>query len=134
MISPASAEDLPKADTHPTRQTWEQHFAQANTAHDGHLTLEEAKGGFGLVAKHFDDIDVDHKGYVTENDIRAWRAMRKAAHRLTQPPAERPVDLVQRHRFCSLHPFSANRSHCVCVAEQRAAHSDRLGSTVKYRA
>ena len=30
--------------------TWEQHFAQANLARDGHLTLAEAKGGYADVA------------------------------------------------------------------------------------
>ncbi len=84
----AWAQDAPKPDTkppHAARQTWEQHFNTANLAHDGHLTLDEAKGGYGAIAKHFQDIDVDGKGYVTANDIRAWHAMRKMAHRLTQP-------------------------------------------------
>jgi hypothetical protein len=88
--------ELPTA--HHTRVTWQQHFAQANAAHDGHLTAEEAKGGFAQIAKHFDDIDVDHKGYVTENDVRAWRVMRKASHRLTKPPEDslRPRAAYQR--------------------------------------
>jgi hypothetical protein len=73
---------------HHVRLTWEQHFTQANLAHDGHLTLEEAKGGYALVAMHFEEIDADHKGYVTENDVRAWQAMRRAAHRPTKPPEE----------------------------------------------
>jgi hypothetical protein len=30
-------------------------------------------------ARHFCDIDADAKGFVTENDIRAWHAMQKAA-------------------------------------------------------
>jgi hypothetical protein len=71
---------------HHARLSWEQHFTQANLAHDGHLTLEEAKGGYALVAKHFEDIDADHKGYVTENDVRAWQVLRRTAHRLTKPP------------------------------------------------
>ena len=97
----AQAADPPKpgsASPHHARETWEQHFAQANQAHDGHLTLEEAQGGFALVAKHFDDIDVHRKGYVTQNDVRAWRVMKKAAHRLTQPPPEdrlKPRNAVQ---------------------------------------
>jgi len=79
---PALAADPPKP---APRITWEQRFEQANLPHDGHLTREQANGGYPLIAKHFDDIDADHKGYVTENDIRAWRVMRKAAHRLGQP-------------------------------------------------
>lgn len=72
-----------------SRQTWEQHFVQANAAHDGHLTPEEARDGFPLVARHFEDIDADHKGYVTQNDLRAWRIMKKAAHRLAHPPDDK---------------------------------------------
>jgi hypothetical protein len=99
--SPAWAADPPKpavVAAHAARRTWQQHFTQANLAHDGHLTLEEARGGYADVAKHFEDIDADHKGYVTENDIRAWRVMRKAAHRLAKPPEEtlRPRTAVQR--------------------------------------
>ncbi len=92
LLSPVWAEAAPKADApapHHARQTWEQRFSQANQAHDGHLTPEEAKSGFPLVARHFDDIDVDHKGYVTQNDVRAWRIMRKAAHQLAQPPEDK---------------------------------------------
>jgi hypothetical protein len=98
LIGPALAEEPAKTDCHPARMTWEQHFTQADLAHDGHLTLEEAKGGFPLVAKHFDDIDVDHKGYVTTNDIRAWRVMRKAARRLAHPPEDKlkPQHAYQR--------------------------------------
>jgi len=90
LVVPALAQEAPKAAQHGSRVTLEQHFTQANLAHDGHLTREEAKGGYPIVAKHFDDIDVDHKGYVTENDIRAWQVMRRAAHRLTPLPPSRP--------------------------------------------
>ncbi len=98
LIGPALAEEPAKTDCHPARMTWEQHFTQADLAHDGHLTMEEAKSGFPLVAKHFDDIDVDHKGYVTTNDIRAWRVMRKAARRLTHPQDDKlkPQHAYQR--------------------------------------
>lgn len=88
---PALAEDAPKPAGHAPRVTWEQHFTRANLAHDGHLTLPEAKEGYPLVAKRFDDIDTDHKGYVTENDIRAWQIMRRAARRLTQPLPPKPT-------------------------------------------
>jgi hypothetical protein len=81
---------------HGGRKTWEQHFTQADLAHDGHLTREEAKGGYALVAKHFDEIDVDRKGYVTPNDIKAWRLARKAAHRLAGPAEDRRKP---RHAF-----------------------------------
>jgi hypothetical protein len=100
LAAAAVAQEPPKPDA-PTaprsaRQTWEDHFRQADTAHDGHLTRDEAKGGYAQVAKHFDDIDVDHKGYVTADDIRAWRIMRKATHRLARPPADK---LKPQHAF-----------------------------------
>lgn len=94
IASPAMAQDAPAQPDAPVKQdapakrprvTWEAHFAQANAAHDGHLTLEEAKAGFKTVARHFRDIDMDGKGYVTENDVRAWRAMPKPARHAKEP-------------------------------------------------
>jgi hypothetical protein len=69
IADPPVAADPPQAGARPphhARMTWEQHFLQANLTHDGHLTLAEASGGYALIAKHFADIDTDHKGYVTE--------------------------------------------------------------------
>jgi len=64
-----------------SHMTFHQRFEQANTTHDGHLTLDQAKTGMKSVARHFDAIDKDHKGYVTEADIHAYyKAMRAAAH------------------------------------------------------
>ena len=65
--------------THP-RQTMAQHFASANTTHDGHLTLDQAKAGYPTIAKHFDAIDKDKKGYVTEDDIRAYYKTQRTLH------------------------------------------------------
>jgi hypothetical protein len=50
-------------------------FAAANVTGDGRLTREQAMAaGWRRVARYFDTIDVQHKGYVTLADIRAWRA------------------------------------------------------------
>ncbi len=87
---PAFAADSPKVDAlprHHVRMTWEKHFTRANLAHDGHLTMAEANGGYGLVARHFGEIDADHKGYVTENDIKAWHTSRRTIHRQKTGPA-----------------------------------------------
>jgi hypothetical protein len=63
------------------RMTMHQRFEQANTTHDGHLTEEQAKLGMKSVARHFDAIDKDHKGYVTEADIHAYyKNLRAARH------------------------------------------------------
>ena len=85
------------APAHHTRITREQHFAKANTAGDGHLTMEEAKSGFPLVAKHFADIDVDGKGYVTLKDLKTWYAMRKVARSSHSAPDDAPQSRNARH-------------------------------------
>ncbi len=48
----------------------EQRFKAANTSADGKLTLEQAKAGMPRVAKNFDKIDTDHKGYITLQQIK----------------------------------------------------------------
>lgn len=58
-------------------------FEMANTSHDGRLTLDQAKSAKAMhvVARNFDAIDATHKGYITEDDIRAWYKARRAARR-----------------------------------------------------
>ena len=58
-------------------------FQMANTTHDGHLTREQARSAdvMNEVAENFDAIDTGHKGFVTEDDIRAWYKARRAARR-----------------------------------------------------
>jgi hypothetical protein len=46
-------------------QQLQSRFASANTTHDGKLTREQAAAGMPMVAKHFDEIDTQHAGYVT---------------------------------------------------------------------
>ncbi len=62
----------------------EAHFAAANTAHDGHLTKAQAEqSDWTRVAKHFDEIDTDHKGWISVEQVHAFnrthRGHRKAA-------------------------------------------------------
>lgn len=47
-------------------------FASANTTHDGKLTQEQANAGMPMVAKHFDEIDVNKAGYVTLAQIETF--------------------------------------------------------------
>jgi hypothetical protein len=94
FAAPALADDAPAKHA---RMTWENRFAEANAAHDGHLTLDEAKAGYKTIARHFHDIDTDAKGYVTENDIRAWHATQKAArHQKETEDPLRPRPAFQR--------------------------------------
>ena len=53
----------------------EQRFKAANKSGDGKLTKAEAEAGLPRVAKHFDEIDKDHKGYVTLDQIKAASAL-----------------------------------------------------------
>ncbi len=54
-------------------------FAAANVTHDGHLTRAQAEAGhMPRIAKLFDAIDSDHKGYVTLKDIQAFRQAHRA--------------------------------------------------------
>jgi len=48
----------------------EKRFKAANTTNDDKLTLEQAKAGMPRVAKNFDKIDTDHKGYVTLQQVK----------------------------------------------------------------
>jgi hypothetical protein len=48
----------------------ESRFKIADKNHDGRLTPDEAKLGMPKVAKHFDQLDKDKKGYVTLDEIK----------------------------------------------------------------
>ena len=78
QTAPATA-DAPAPKAHKHRRSMQEHFDAANTTHDGHLTLEQAKEGFPSVARDFDAIDTTHKGYVTVDDIKAHRKAARAA-------------------------------------------------------
>jgi hypothetical protein len=56
-------------------------FYAANTTHNGHLTLAQAKAAnLKPVVDHFNEIDVDHHGYVTFYDVQAWHMDEMAKH------------------------------------------------------
>lgn len=55
-------------------------FEAANVTHDGRLTPDQAQAaGWRPVVKHFQEIDADHKGYVTFQDIKVWQHARHVA-------------------------------------------------------
>ena len=91
---PALAEDAPKKPAHP-KITWEQHFATANTAHDGHLTIEQARTGYQSLFKHFAEIDVGGKGFVTVDDVKNWHKQQRAQHQPAPDNKLRPRNAFQ---------------------------------------
>jgi hypothetical protein len=66
-------------------------FSAANTTHDGHLTLDQArKAKWTQVVRHFGDIDSDKKGYVTEQEVSTAASQARAAKASQKPaPANR---------------------------------------------
>lgn len=72
---------------HAGRRTAEQHFADANITHDGKMTLDQAKAGYKSLVKSFDQIDSQHHGYITLDDIKAWKDARKAARKAAKVAA-----------------------------------------------
>ncbi len=105
LAAPAYAQTAPVAAPSPTatapattkpapavhhRETMEERFAKANATHDGHLTLVQAKAGYPIVAKRFTEIDAAKRGYVTEDDIRAWEKAERARREAAKPPATTP--------------------------------------------
>jgi len=84
--TPPAAAAKPHTEHH--RETMDERFAKANTTHDGHLTLAQAKAGYPTVARHFTEIDTAKAGYVTEDQIRAWeKAEREKRHEERQQAA-----------------------------------------------
>ena len=79
FAGPTFAEAAAPAAEHHARMSAQDHFSAANTSHDGHLTQAQAVSGYKSIGKAFSEIDVNHHGYVTMEDIKAWRAAKKAA-------------------------------------------------------
>ncbi|MBS0644647.1 MAG: hypothetical protein JSS43_32675 [Proteobacteria bacterium] len=98
------------------RITWEERFEQANLGQNGQLTLQEAKGGYPTIARNFQDIDTTNKGYVTKDDIRAWRAQQKAARNA----APRPDDPL-RPRAAYLQSVSSSQNRVNASTTQTVA-------------
>lgn len=80
MPRPGSGSTFEKGGSgHAGRRSAEQRFEEANTSHDGHLTEAQAhEAHMRGVATHFAEIDSHHRGYITFEEIRSWRAERRA--------------------------------------------------------
>jgi hypothetical protein len=78
--APAEGGSMMKMDPAKRDEMIEQRFKAANKSGDGKLTKEEAEAGMPRVAKHFDEIDADHKGYVTLDQVKAAAARMRGGH------------------------------------------------------
>ncbi|WP_417068396.1 EF-hand domain-containing protein [Niveibacterium terrae] len=64
----------PCADRMHAHAHFAERFNQADTNHDGKLSLAEAQAGMPRLAKMFEQIDVKKQGYLTQDDIKAFMA------------------------------------------------------------
>ena len=77
--APAPAEGR-RAHAHHARRPLAERFAEANTTHDGHLTLAQAQDAhMNAVARDFGLIDKQKRGYITLDEIKVFRHERRAA-------------------------------------------------------
>lgn len=77
------------AQPHGGAQKFIERFNAANTTGDGRLTLDQAQAAnLPMIVRHFDEIDTQHKGYVTLADIRAWRQQMRAERHGGNNPSE----------------------------------------------
>ncbi len=64
---------------HAQAQRFMERFQAANTTGDGRLTLAQAQAGqMPMIVRNFAAIDAQHKGYVTMQDIQAYRRQMRA--------------------------------------------------------
>lgn len=91
---PATPAPAAAADGTRRRRTLQERFDLANTSHDGHLTLEQARAGhMPSVVRDFAAMDTAKRGYVTIDEIKDNRKARRLANRAARqaqtPPAAR---------------------------------------------
>ena len=85
LQAPPAGASQPAQPQH-VRRTFQERFDAANTTHDGHLTLEQARAGrMVAVARDFAAIDTTQKGYVTADEIKAHRRDVRLAHKAAKP-------------------------------------------------
>jgi len=89
VTSPETPQAAAPAQHH--RMSMTERFASANTSHDGHLTLAQAKIGYKSVVRNFTAIDATSKGYITEADIHTWQKAEHEHSHAAQPAPATPT-------------------------------------------
>lgn len=73
---------------HQTLEKMRQRFKDADLDGSGSLSADEARrAGMGFVVKHFDQIDRNHAGQITFNDLQAFLAQRREVARARREAA-----------------------------------------------
>jgi Ca2+-binding EF-hand superfamily protein len=115
-LQPSPSQDAARG-THPFLDR----FNAANTSHDGRLTLQQAQAAhMPWVAHNFAAIDAEQKGYITVQDIRAYRQQLRAA---SSGPAPSQDAAPGTHPF--LNRFNAantSRDGRLTLSQAQAAH------------
>ena len=128
----APAAEAPRASQAPAakphRTSWQQRFAEANTTHDGHLTLQQAEAGYRTIARHFQQIDADKKGFVTVEDIDNWHKLQRAMRHSHQGQMLQPRPAMQQG-VMQPHPISASTAATVTpmTSSDSAANGSATG-------
>lgn len=79
QVPQPGAQAQPGAQPRAQVQRFIDRFHAANTTGDGRLTLAQAQAGhMPMIVRNFDTIDTQHRGYVTLQDIRAYRQHMRA--------------------------------------------------------
>jgi len=78
VAGPVVAPPAAKTPLRPKRLSFEQRFDVANTSKDGKLSLAQAKAGkLRSVVRYFAAIDTGRKGFITKEDVAAFRKTEK---------------------------------------------------------
>jgi hypothetical protein len=79
-LQPGTAQTNPTPERQGQVRAFVERFRTANTTHDGKLTRQQAEAAnmTGIV-RAFPEIDAQHKGFITLEDIRAFAEKRRAA-------------------------------------------------------
>jgi len=119
--SPAPLQPPTSQDVSQRAHRFVDRFNAANTSHDGRLTLPQAQvANMPWVARNFAAIDTQQKGYITMQDVLAYRQQMRASRRDASPSQNVSH---QAHRF--LDRFNAaNTSHDgrLTLQQAQAAH------------
>lgn|GEM_PF-3287323 len=102
----------------------EEWFKRVDSNHDGKISLDEAKAGAPRLAKHFDEIDTAHKGYVTPEQLKAFFEAKKA--KWEKKRAEWEVKRIQK-RTEEFKRADSNHDGVVSLDEWLAFKPERPG-------